>query len=330
MYTVEELANYISFEEIPKSWFSCYENVKNSYKLNWLDSYDFKKILSFYELDDSFKERFLEEINVLKKDNKLNQVCFILYYILYFADKEDFYDIWFWEINSTLFKNKGSFMIPVVALLCGFDFHVMNMKRRNFSKEQINYQKYNVRITCTNDRLNHGIDGIRFSQMIWGSFFIRGSIIQVGRLQYEVGVGNFNRLKRYFNGEDHTYVYIHIPKGDKLDDNDVSESLSKARECVRKYYPEYDNVVYFTETWLLSPEVKEILPANSNIIKFQNRFEIVSYGEDTKNFLTFVFNEVLNSHEYKDLAEKTMLQRGLKKMLLDGKELHSGLGILKR
>lgn len=330
MYSIEELAKYISLESIPSSWANCFEDIKKQYNSNWLDNYDFDFILTYFEFDDSFKERFYEEINVLKQDNKLNLVCFIMYYILFFADKSNYYNIWSWRSTNKVFKNNGSYMIPVVSLLCGYEFHLKAIKIRNFDQEQIGLQKYNIRLTCTNDRINYRLDGIRFSQMIWGSFFMKGSLIQIGRLQYEVGVNNFTKLDKYFD-EKYQYIYIHIPKGSDLNEKDVDESICLVQEYIKKYYPELKNekLAYYTQSWLLSPEVKEILPASSNILKFQNRFNIIEYEENDYDFLNFVFKSGIEKVDYIDLPETTTLQRKLKAKLLNGDKLHLGLGILK-
>lgn len=166
MFDIEELANYISLEDIPSSWQNCYEDIERKYYINWLDDYDFELILAYYNFDDKFTKRFGEEIKVLKQDNKLNMICFIMYYILFLADTKNYYNIWSWKSTTNVFKNNGSYMIPVVALLCGYQFHIENMKKRHFDDEQIEIQKYNIRLTCTSDSTKYKIDGIRFSQMI--------------------------------------------------------------------------------------------------------------------------------------------------------------------
>ncbi len=253
-----------------------------------------------------------------------------MYYILFLADSKNYYNIWSWKSTINVFKDNGSYMIPVVALLCGYQFHIESMKQRNFDDEQTEIQKYNIRLTCTNDSIKYKINGIRFSQMIWGSFFMKGNLIQIGRLQYEVGVKNFDKLDRYFK-EKHQYIYIHIPRSENLNEKDVEESLNLADEHIKKYYPELEDqmLAYYTQTWLLSPEIKEILPSDSNIIKFQEKFSIVEYEENINDFLNFVFDVVLGDVKYNDLSEKTTLQKELKKKLLNGNILHLGLGFLK-
>ena len=55
MYTIKELANYISLEEIPNAWNNCFEKINKSYNLDWLKKYDFDLILNYYEFDDNLK-----------------------------------------------------------------------------------------------------------------------------------------------------------------------------------------------------------------------------------------------------------------------------------
>ena len=330
MYSIEELANYISLDEIPNAWNNCFEEIKKLYNYDWLKKYDFDLILNYYELDDNFKERFMDELNLLNSDNKLNFICYIMYYILFIADNKNYYNVWSWKSTLNIFKNNGSYMIPVVVLLCGYEFHIKNMKYRNFDNEQIALQKYNIKLVCTNDKIKYSIDGIRFSQMMWGSYFMKGNLIQIGRLQYEIDVKDLDKLDKYFE-EKHQYVYIHIPRGKDLNEEDVKESLCLADKYIKKYYSELkkEKLAYYTKTWLLSPEIKEILSDDSNIIKFQNKFNIIEYEENIDDFLNFVFGVVIDKVAYKDLPEKTTLQKELKRKLLNNEKLHLGLGIIK-
>lgn len=331
MKKIEILADYISFDFIPSSWKNCFRNVQKIYQEDWLSQYNFDEILTYYGFDDSFKQRFFSEIASLKKDKKLSQLCFLMYYILFLADEEDYYNIWSWKSSPKIFSKHGSYMMPVVSLLCGYSFHIKNMKKRSFNLEQIDLQKQNVCLACTSDKKRYQIDGIRFSQMIWGSFFMKGKLIQIGRLQYEIRVGNLKKVDQYFS-EDLIYIYIHIPRGESLSEEEVDFSFGEVDKFIKKYYPEFQNrkFVYYTESWLLSPELLQILAPSSNIIRFQKKFNIMHYEENVDDFLNFVFNCGFSSVFYQELPEKTSLQRGLKQILLKGERLHLGLGILKK
>lgn len=263
MNEIDLLANYISLDKTPKSWINCIDVIKDNYRNGWLEKYDFNKILNYYELDDEFNKRLFMELDNLNCDEKLNFICFIMYYILFKSSLKDYNDIWSWKSTKYTFKNHGSFMIPVIALLCGYEFHIKNMQERGYDNEQIILQKYNIRNVCLNDRKLYNIDGIRFSQMIWGSFFMRGKLIQIGRLHYENDDNN-KKIKKYVkNKENFRGYYIHIPKGENLAEKEVNDSLVKIDKYLKKYFKD-EEIIYYTESWLLSPELKEILPDNSN------------------------------------------------------------------
>lgn len=330
MFSLEELTKYIGIIEIPSSWQNCKEKIDKTFKPNWLDDLEFNYMLTFYGFDEGFKNRFLKEVDLLKKDAKLNYICYLMYYILFESVAADYYNIWSWKSTPDVFKEHGSYMIPVVSLLCGYKIHIHNMKVRGFDQEQIDIQKYNIRLTCLNDNFRFNMDGIRFSQMIWGSFFMKGNLIQIGRLQYEIGVKNFSKMDKYFD-EPHTYIYIHIPKGESLDYSEVTTSLNIVGEYIKKYYKELDDklLAYYTQSWLLSPEVASILPDGSNIIKFQSLFNIIECEENLGDFLNFVFDQPNENIDFHTLKEDTILQRELKKRLLNGDKLHFGLGFVK-
>lgn len=312
---LDALAKYIDVEEIPEDWINCYSDAKNNFEVNWLNI-DFQEIFDFYNLDDNFRKRFLEEITILKEDINLNFLVYLWYFIIFF--KND-YKISRWTFSENYFKSHGSCMMMSVALLMGYNIHIKVMEELNFDKEQIFWHKENIRLTCLSDNKRLGLDGIRFSQMIWGSRFMKGHIIQVGALQYEL-------KKNYLDGED--VIFIHIPRNTKLDMESVDKSLSRALLEVKKYLT-HDDLKYVTESWLLSRELRDILDSNSNIIKFQDKFLVVKEVLNVKDFLNFVFDETNSIKDYKMLKEDTRLQKGLKGKLLRGEKLHIGIGILK-
>ncbi len=327
--SLENLLKYVNLQFIPSSLKNNYDNIIDSFNPSWLNNYNFEEILDFYKVDNSFKERVYKELDIIKKDEKLNLFCYSLFYILYHSNFTDYYDIWHWGYQQETFKNNGSFMIPVISLLCGYPIHTNTIKSKNYDNEQIDMQKYNVNSTLITDNKRLNLDGIRFSQMLWGSYFMKGYIVQKGRLQYEVSPRNKNRLDNYYQGN-YEYIKIHIPRGNKLDIEEVKESLNDIDNYINKYFPETKDkkLIYFTNSWLLSKEVREILNENSNIIKFQNLFDIIEDIENKDDFLKFVF-DASNDINLKDLKEETSLQRELKRKLVSNEKLHIGLGILK-
>lgn len=63
-------------------------------------------------------------------------------------------------------------------------------------------------------------------------------------------------------------------------------------------------------------QLKEMLNDSSNILSFQNRFEIFDEGEIGTDFIEWLYNT--KSTNYDTLTENTSLQRNMKKHLLSG------------
>lgn len=325
----ETLADYISLSTVPQAWRNCWQECQSKYQKDWLDQYDFTEIADFYQLDRRLQDRLTSEIKQLQRDEKLNFLCYLLYYLLFEDENGNSDSIWSWQVNPDVFAKHGSWMICVVTLLCGYPLHLENMQKRNFDDYQINQQKQNINSICNFDHHYYQLDGIRFSQMAWGSIFIRGNIIQVGRLQYEIVAKKQDTLASIFP-ENAIFLSIHIPRGESLSSSEVEQSLAEAPHNIRKYCPEWKDkeLVFFTDSWLLSPELREFLPESSNIIRFQKRFQLIETGLSRNAFLQFAFDLPFSVEENELLPETTTLQRELKKRLLEGQSLHVGVGYI--
>ena len=76
---------------------------------------------------------------------------------------------------------------------------------------------------------------------------------------------------------------------------------------------------------LLDPELRSMLREGSNIVSFQERFEIYDEGEADTEFIEWVFKKRPDI-DYGDLPEDTSLQRNIKKHLLSGGVLRNAYG----
>lgn len=75
------------------------------------------------------------------------------------------------------------------------------------------------------------------------------------------------------------------------------------------------------------PELKEMLGKESNIVAFQNLFEIDTVDYDAIWYMNWIFPGTENIDEL--LPERTTLQREVKKYLLAGKKFGIAKGHLK-
>jgi hypothetical protein len=155
------------------------------------------------------------------------------------------------------------------------------------------------------DRLLHGTPGLR--KEWWVELAFSGRLVQLGRLQFEPRDG---------------YLAIHIPEeGGPLTPAAVDASLARAGEL----FPDYAEAR--CSSWLLDPQLVTLLPAGSNIVSFQRRFEpIADEGVEDARVLEFVFHTL--DPDLERLPRDTTLQRAVVDHLRGGGHLHCLTGTL--
>lgn len=138
---------------------------------------------------------------------------------------------------------------------------------------------------------------------------------RIGELEYELDYTSKN-------------ISIHIPSDASLTIKNVKESIANAKEFIQKYYKECVNYDFVISSWLLSPRLKKHLNKSSNILKFQELFEVISFNEEDNSILEWVF-KVNSIDDYSKLKEETSLQKSIKKDLLKGHKIGSAFAKLK-
>ena len=273
-----------------------------------------KEALDYYLIKDAdYQEKCNICIDEIIKQKNIYIKAKEIYEILYTDETGKFKELWNEKDINILFGQKVNPFITNILLLLGFEYHIKNIKKYDFDDEQIKKQKQRIKECLLNDIVNKHYDGIRISQMLWGTYFINGRLIECGRLQFEPTSND--------------KVKIHIPAGNKLDIKDVKDSIENSRKLIKKYY-NIENPKYICESWLLSKEISEMLDENSNIRKFQELFDIQSSENGIDDVLNFVFN-LKKCDNYNELSEVTRLQKNIKEFLKSNKTIYDGYGELK-
>lgn len=155
------------------------------------------------------------------------------------------------------------------------------------------------------DRILHGTPGLRKDW--WVELAFSGKICELGRLQFEPRDG---------------YLAIHIPEeGGPLAPAAVDASLARAREL----FPDCSEAR--CTSWLLDPQLRELLPAGSNIVAFQLRFEPTGESRPgDADVLEFVFHTL--EADLDRLPRETTLQRSLGDHLRGGGRFETATGTL--
>lgn len=112
-------------------------------------------------------------------------------------------------------------------------------------------------------------------------------------------------------------VGIHIPRNVALTKENIMESYHLAFEMCRAHYPEVNVKAVHCSSWILDPQLEELLGAKSKIAGFQRTFLRYPRGGDGAAVYSFVFN-CPKPESLAELPEETSLQRKLKSMYIDG------------
>ena len=144
-------------------------------------------------------------------------------------------------------------------------------------------------------------------------------LFRLGELEYEPGQDGQQKV-----------MAVHIPSDARFDAASVDASLRAARAFFAKYMPEWADCPYRCHSWLLSPMLRELLGPDSNILRFQSRFEIVRVDEGDRGFLQWIYEVPdVNNVDVSGLPEDTSLRRAVKEALLHGKSVGAAVGYLR-
>ena len=155
-------------------------------------------------------------------------------------------------------------------------------------------------------------------KFVWSWWFTR----QLSFQEFRVGCLEYELIE-----EKDKYISIHIPSDADLSAVEVDKSFGDFRQFLIDYFPDWVDAKWFCESWMMSPELKKLIDDKSNILAFQNRFDIVSINYDSLGVLDWVYPGFKSVSD--DLPEKTRLQKNMKKFLLSGNKVGWAKGFIK-
>lgn len=160
----------------------------------------------------------------------------------------------------------------------------------------------------------------------WVAKTLRMEVFRLGRLQFEP---TYLQQELRYDGvtvpSGTSALNVHIPAGEPLTENAACESLGRAKAFFRNYL-DFDAQIMCCDSWLLSPALQDLLPQESNILRFQKMFNIYATRKN-RQAEERVFGCVKeNPAEY---PQNTLLQWKMKEYLQAGKHIDAGLGVVK-
>jgi len=154
-------------------------------------------------------------------------------------------------------------------------------------------------------------------------YFIGNPITPMGK-----GLNQQVKLKRdeweKVLDKDDTLLEIHIPRDTAFDMESIRDSYLQAKEFYATYFPEVKYKGMVCHTWLFTPQLREMLPPSSNIVKFQQQFYLYPTAGSVSFLWKFVFNDLT---EIKDAKPDTSLRKQVLNYLQEDKEIFDMKGI---
>lgn len=165
--------------------------------------------------------------------------------------------------------------------------------------------------------LNDHFNTYQKYQFVWAWWLPREISLnefRIGALEYE------------FVDKKDREIAIHIPSDADLCPESVKKSIKAFQGFMQMYFPDWSNVMLTCDTWMLMPELKEMLDKSSNVIAFQNMFIIDAVDYEATWYMGWIYPgiECIDNN----LPENTTLQQKLKKHLLAGNKFGIAKGHL--
>ena len=128
--------------------------------------------------------------------------------------------------------------------------------------------------------------------------------------------------------KDDPVINTHIPESGPLVPEECYKSLCRAKEFFKKYLSDYPWKAFFCDSWLLDPQLTEILEnGSSNILAFQKRCYMIPYpGEADTVFRCFGIKGSRDGVATVPL--RSSLQQKMALFLKAGRRFHYGAGMI--
>ena len=181
----------------------------------------------------------------------------------------------------------------------------------------------NLKQAACNCQKIHGVWGTDIAW--WLIDFFKLKLFSIGRLQFKR-----RKLRKAMGGyaEGSYYIDVHIPGGAPLTPALCAASYAEAAAFFRGRYG-MEHILFGCHSWLLSPELRTILPENSNILAFARDYTILQTRmAPTSSAVSFIFHVPGVPADLETLPEETSLQKALKTHLQGGKTINTAFGIL--
>ena len=169
---------------------------------------------------------------------------------------------------------------------------------------------------------------IGLSETSWLIRHVTMKLIKLGRLQFCMAPAEHATPEGEIS-EGENVLEIHICEGEKLDVAECRKSIEAAKTFFAEYFPEFEYKYFTCHSWLLDSTLKKMLSENSNILKFQKLFEVVS-EDDSNRIVRYIFRWDMTEEKLSGAVCTSSFAETVKSHVLSGNTFPASLGIIKK
>lgn len=211
-------------------------------------------------------------------------------------------------------------ILPVFVCAYLAPFALKKNSERGIPREITVNTLKDINIWIENCRISDKIQGLK--GLGWLKLHYTGELFRIGRLQFVLATSTD------ITQTAQTVIDTHIPQGEPLKKEDCLASFAAAETFFAAYFPKEKPQCFTCCSWLLNPNLAQILPSNSNIVEFMRLWTPVCTTQDGKSSQAIerVFGNGFTIDNLDDVPQNSTLQRALKKYLLSGGVLDATKG----
>jgi hypothetical protein len=135
---------------------------------------------------------------------------------------------------------------------------------------------------------------------LWMPVAFGGNLFWLGRLQ-------FNLVRRGTAWA----ISTHIPEDGPLTPESVDDAFRRSVAFFAEHFPDYPTTSLHCSSWLLDPQLAEVLAPDSNMVRFQRRWTLEGEGTDADEDAVFFTFRRRALADRADLPRDTTLQRAI-------------------
>ncbi len=217
------------------------------------------------------------------------------------------------ELRTAFGEDKNGFKMLTCMLLMGLD--VYEKYKEKGMEEKVFFDTFACFSRFVKEHLaSYGTYG--FDREWWTTRQLSMEEFRLGELEFEV---------EKWNGED--VISVHIPSDAVITRENCVASYAWSKVFFKEFYPDFQYKYYICDSWLLSPSLPDVLPADSKIVNFQKDFIITEWEKENPSYLEWVYKNP--NLKLEELPENTSLQRNIKKYLKEGGKIGTAFGYIK-